>query len=101
LYQLTFPTPQGTFIVELENKDLTPRLKNGKLELRDADGNVKYTLSPIEQSKKLPPGEYRIRVVGADGLTVDVPEFVIKSGGERTVRNARHQRCASTVLVAG
>jgi serine/threonine protein kinase/WD40 repeat protein len=85
LYKLTYSTSQGTFIVQIDDKDVEARFKNGKLELRGPDGQVKYTLSPSERNKKLPIGEYKIRVVGADGLTVDIDKFTMEKNGEVTV----------------
>jgi len=85
VYQIIFSTPHGTFIVKIDSKDVEARFMNGKLELLGADGKLKYTLTSSEANKTLPAGPYKIRVVGADGLTVDVPEFVMKKGDNITV----------------
>jgi hypothetical protein len=86
VYQIAFQTPDGTLIVQIDDEKVEARFKNGRLQLLDDDGEVKYTLAPSERNKALPPGQYRIAVRGADGLTVDVDQFVLRKNGKRTVR---------------
>src|SRR5262249_37623370 len=50
------------------------------------DGKLQYTLRPGELSKSLPTGEYKIKLVGADGLVVDVSEFTVKKDDKVHVR---------------
>ena len=85
-YQFVFKTPNGTFVVQVDDKDVETRFKNGELQICDTDGKVKYTLKADERSKDAPPGEYRMRVVGADGLTVRTDVFTLKKGETTTVR---------------
>ncbi len=86
LYKFVFETPQGSLVVEIDDPEVEARFKNGELKLYDNAGKMLYTLKPQERDKKLPPGEYRIKVTGADGLKVDVPEFLIEKNGKATVR---------------
>ncbi len=79
-------TPIGTFVVQIDDKEVESRFKNGELRILDKDGKLKYTLKPAERSKDMLPGTYRIHVVGADGLTVDVDEFTMRRGDNVTVR---------------
>jgi hypothetical protein len=34
-------------------------------------------LQPSERNKQLAAGDYKVRVEGADGLTLDTPEFTL------------------------
>src|SRR5262249_25553027 len=47
---------------------------------------VKYTLSPSERNKTLPPGKYLVHVEGADGLKSHTDEFTLSKRGKETVR---------------
>jgi serine/threonine protein kinase/Leucine-rich repeat (LRR) protein len=78
-YKLFFETANGTLIVEVD-KDADVRFRDGKLEIHDEAGTLLYTLEPDEANKTLPPGKYTIHVVGAEGLTVNTPEFRLKKG---------------------
>ena len=85
VYRFAFQTADGTLLVEVdENADV--RFKKGKLELRDPEGKLLYELSLSDKNKKLPPGDYLIDVVGADGLMVSVKKFTLKKNGEESVR---------------
>lgn len=85
LFQFTFKTESGTLIVQVD-QDADVRFKAGKLEIREpGSGKLLYTLSPSEKNKKLPPGEYLIDIVGADGLTLNSNEFKLDNNGERSV----------------
>src|SRR5262249_31762974 len=86
IYQLTYQTPYGTLIVEIDDKNVEARFKNGELKLYDAKGELKYTLKPSEKNKDLPPGEYRIEVAGADGLKLDTDKFEMRKYDKVTVR---------------
>ena len=86
LYEFVIKTPNGTMLVQIDDKEVEARFKNGELQILDTDGKVKHTLKPGERTKDMPPGTYRIHVVGADGLTVDVEEFTLKNGDKCTVR---------------
>ena len=85
-YQLVYATPQGTFLVQVQSKEVEARFKDGALQLLGPDGQVKYTLKPSERNKRLPAGPYKIQVTGADGLTVDVEEFTMKEGDQIAVQ---------------
>lgn len=84
-YKLVFETKDGTLIVEVADADTEARFKNGELHLYAGD-QLRYTIKPSEQNKKLPPGEYKVRVSDPNGLEVDTPEFTLKKGGQVTVR---------------
>jgi uncharacterized membrane protein/tRNA A-37 threonylcarbamoyl transferase component Bud32 len=83
---LRVETANGTLIVEINDAETEARIKNGKLILTGPDEKVLYTLSPGERDKKIDAGPYKIRVEGADGLTLDTSEFTLKKGGKVTVR---------------
>jgi serine/threonine protein kinase len=86
IYQLTYQTPHGTLVVEIDDKNVEARFKSGELKLYDAKGELKYTLKPSEKNKDLPPGEYRIEVAGADGLKLDTDKFEMRKDDKVTVR---------------
>jgi hypothetical protein len=86
VYELTFKTPDGNLVVQIDDKDVETRFKDGELRLYDAAGQLKYTLKPGEKDKALAPGEYRIQVTGADGLKVDTNKFEMQKNGKVTVR---------------
>ena len=46
----------------------------------DKNGTLKYTLEAEERNKTLPPGEYEMKVDGADGLKLFTREFTILKG---------------------
>ena len=83
---LRVETDNGTLVVEIDDPETEARIKDGKLVLTGPDGKVRYTLSPGERDKKIDAGPYKVRVEGADGLTLDTPEFTLKKGGKVTVR---------------
>lgn len=86
IYRFGFQTENGTLLVEVD-KDADVRFKNGKLEIRDPKtGKLLYTLAPSDKNKKLPPGDYLIDVVGADGLALSTKSFTLGKDGEKTVR---------------
>ncbi|MFO0803864.1 MAG: serine/threonine-protein kinase [Gemmataceae bacterium] len=78
-------TADGTLIVEINDESVETRIKGGKLVLLGPDGKEKYTLSIAKGDTVVRPGDYRIRVVGADRLEVDTPEFKMVHGGKVTV----------------
>ena len=79
---LRVETANGTLVVEMNDAEVEARIKNGKLILSDADGKIRYTLSPQDGHKKVRAGSYTIRVEGADGLALDTSEFTLKKGGK-------------------
>jgi uncharacterized membrane protein len=83
---LRVETENGTLVVEINDAETEARIRDGKLILTGPDDKVLYTLSPSEHDKKIDTGPYKIRVEGADGLTLDVPEFTLKKGDMVTVR---------------
>jgi serine/threonine protein kinase len=86
VYELTYKTPHGNLIVQIDDKDVEARFKNGELRLYDADGQLKYTLKPSERNESLAPGEYHIKVTGADGLTLNTEKFELRKNDKVTVR---------------
>ena len=70
----------------MEDAETEARVKNGKLILSGPDGKVRYTLSRASGTRNCAAGPYKVRVEGADGLTLDTPEFTLKKGGQVTVR---------------
>jgi serine/threonine protein kinase len=79
-------TAEGTLLVRIDDPEVEARIKSGRLILTSADGKDRYTLTPVERTKRLGAGPYKIRVEGADGLVVDTPKFEMKKGGKVTVR---------------
>ncbi|MFO0821938.1 MAG: protein kinase [Gemmataceae bacterium] len=84
-YQLLFKTPDGTLVVDVDG-DADVRFKNGELQIYDEAGKLKYTLKPSEKNKELAPGKYLVKVVGADGVKLDSPEFTMNANGKVVVR---------------
>lgn len=87
-YKLVFETSSGQLVVEVNDPDTELRFKNGELRIYDQRGELKYTLTPSERDKDLPPGDYRIKVVGADGLELYADTFKIKKGEHTAVHVA-------------
>ncbi|HKB01727.1 MAG TPA: serine/threonine-protein kinase [Gemmataceae bacterium] len=85
-YKLFFETKDGTLMVEVADNDTEARFKNGELQLLDSDGKVKYTLKPTDRSAAVAPGDYLVKVVGADGLQIETREFTMTKRGQVTVR---------------
>ncbi len=83
---LRVETANGTLIVEMNDPEAEARIKGGKLILTGPDDKVRYTISPSKRDNKIDAGPYKIRVEGADGLTLDTPEFTLKKDGKVTVR---------------
>jgi TPR repeat protein/tRNA A-37 threonylcarbamoyl transferase component Bud32 len=84
-YTLFFQTAEGTLVVEVEG-DAEVRFAQGELRLYGDDGKLKYTLKPSEKNKSLPPGSYRVKVEGADGLKLDTERFELEKRGKVVVR---------------
>jgi len=83
---LRVETADGTLVVAIDDPETEARIKNGKLILTGPDDKVRYTLAPSERNKKIDAGPYKIHVEGADGLTLDTPEFTLTKGGKVVVR---------------
>lgn len=83
---LVFSTKDGTLTVELEGKDADVRFKNGKLEIYDEKGALKYTLEPGVRQQGVAPGKYVVKVVGADGVKLETDDFTMEKGGKAVVR---------------
>jgi hypothetical protein len=75
----------GTLVVQID-PEVEARFKNGKVVLTGPDDKVRYTLSPGERDKKIEPGQYKVRLEGADGVILDTTDFTLKKGGKVTVR---------------
>ncbi len=84
-YKLAFETRDGTLHVEVDG-DADVRFKNGELQIFDADGKLKYKLAPSEKNKTLRPGKYLVKIVGADGVRLESPEFIMEKKGTASVR---------------
>jgi eukaryotic-like serine/threonine-protein kinase len=83
---LRIETADGTLVVEIGDPDVEAKFKNGKLILAGPDGKPLYTVAPSDKNTAVAPGEYKLRVEGADGLAVDTPELTIRKGAEVRVR---------------
>ena len=83
---LRLETKDGTLLVEMDDPEVEARVKGGTLTLFGPDGKVRYTLAPGERDKRIAAGPYTVRVEGADGLTLDTPEFTLKKGDKVTVK---------------
>ncbi len=83
---LVFSTKDGTLTVEIADTNADVRFKNGKLEIYDDKGALKYTLEANTKEKGgIAPGKYVVKVVGADGVKLDTDEFTMDKGGKRTL----------------
>jgi predicted Ser/Thr protein kinase len=83
---LVFSTKDGTLTVDVAG-DADVRFKNGKLEIYDEKGALKYTLEPgVRQQGGIAPGKYTVKVTGADGVKLDTDEFTMEKGGKPVVR---------------
>lgn len=81
---LTLQTPDGTLVVEFDDSaDL--RIREGKLEILDEKGELRYTLQANSQ-QQLAAGKYLVKVIGVDGLSVDTPQFEMTKGKTVTLR---------------
>ena len=78
-------TPDGTLVVEVDN-DAEVRFKNGSIQLFDTEGVLKYTLTASDKNKSLPPGQYLVKVTGADGVKLETDQFEMTKNGKATVR---------------
>jgi serine/threonine protein kinase len=82
---LIFQTPNGTLVVEFDDSaDI--RVKDGRFNIHDENGTLRYTLNPEQNVKKLAAGKYQVRVTGADGLQVNTDSFEMKRGEKVIVR---------------
>ncbi len=84
-YQLVFTSKDGTLVVDVDGA-ADVRFKDGRVELYDEAGAFQYAVEPGARSKDVSPGKYVVKVVGADGLTLDTDRFEMRKGGKVTVR---------------
>src|SRR5262249_32321380 len=100
-YKLVFETQDGTLELVIADKETEARFKNGEL-LPYVGDQLKYPVKPNEQNRKLPPGDYKVRVSDPNGLDVDTREFTLKKGDQVTVRvTARPPVLAKAAAKAG
>jgi Leucine-rich repeat (LRR) protein len=92
-YQLIFKTESGTLIVHVEG-DADIRFKNGKLQIYDESGKLKYELEPAERNKRLPAGKYTVKVTGVDGLKLDTDKFEMTRSGSNVTVSMEQQSVA-------
>lgn len=102
---LVFQTRDGVLVVEFdEQTDL--RFREGKLQVHDESGTLRYTIGPDLEQARIAPGNYRVSVVGADGMQLSTDRFemtrgdrvilrvtsrepgVLLTGGEEVTRNS-------------
>jgi serine/threonine protein kinase len=76
---LLFKTPQGTLLVEFDDS-IDIRVKDGKLNVYDELGALRYSLAPSEGPQKIAAGKYQVKVTGADGLSLNTDSFEMKRG---------------------
>jgi hypothetical protein len=81
-YFLIFKTKDGLLVVEVDGA-ADVRFKQGKLQIYDEAGKLKYELEPSERNKTLPTGTYQIRVSGSDGLKLDTDKFEMTRAGAK------------------
>jgi hypothetical protein len=86
LYKFAFDQPEGSLVVTIEDPEVEARFQHAELRIHDQDGQLLHTFGPGDRKKDLPAGRYLLRVAGADGLKVDVPEFTLIAGTQHTVR---------------
>ena len=92
---LTLKNENGTLIVHYEG-DADVRIKNGAIQIFDANNRMLYALTPSERNRSLPPGKYRVQVKGADGVQLETEEFEMQKSGEFTIRATASPREDST-----
>jgi eukaryotic-like serine/threonine-protein kinase len=90
IIQLFAETTYGTLVVEID-PDAVDHMHDGRLILSGSDGQARYTLPANVHSQKVEAGSWKIRMEGADGLVVDVPEVTIREGGQATIHIRRHR----------
>lgn len=84
---LVLRTPNGTLVVEFDDSaDI--RVREGRLQIHDERGELRYTLSPGTKRQPMAAGVYQVHVLGADGLAVDTERFELKRGETVVVRVA-------------
>ncbi len=88
----------GTLIVETDGSTVEAKAKDARLVLTDPDGKERYALSPIRGNHSLDPGQYKIRVEGADEIKLNATELKLKKGGRVTVRIALAKETPSPAL---
>jgi TPR repeat protein/serine/threonine protein kinase len=84
-YVLGHPTSDGSLVVEVDG-DAEALFAAGELHVQAVGGRPKYVLKPGEKKRSLPPGRYRVRIDGADGLRLEPEEFDVPQKGEVAVR---------------
>jgi hypothetical protein len=82
---LIFQDRNGTLEIVYEGEaDL--RLHDGGIQIFDSNNQLKYTLSPSERNRSLPPGSYRVKVIGTDGVKLETESFEMAQAGVFTLR---------------
>ncbi len=84
-YQLVFKSKDGTLVVDVDGA-ADVRFKAGRVELYNEAGAFQYAVEPGVRAKDVPPGKYLVKVVGADGLTLDTDRFEMTNNGKVRVR---------------
>lgn len=81
-------TPHGTLVVDVKGEDFVAHLRDQKLTLINQKTleEMTITLDREEQTKPLPPGEYKFALQTSGGLKTDVREFTVTSGRNSRVR---------------
>ncbi len=84
----SFKTDKGTFLVELKGDDVEALATGKTLIIRDKKSKREYklTIAEAEKGKKLPPGDYVLRLTDGTGLVVETKEFTLKRGEKVNVR---------------
>lgn len=82
---LTFQNKDGSLEIVYEG-DADLRLHDGGIQIFDSKNQLKYTLSPSEKNHSLPPGSYRVKVVGADGVKLETESFEMAQAGVFTLK---------------
>jgi hypothetical protein len=76
---------RGTVIVEPADPAAEVRLGVARIHLADDDGRM-YTLEPGERSRSVPPGVYRVMIVGGERLDPDPARVEVRRGERSAVR---------------
>ncbi len=97
---IIFQGKHGVLIVEFAD-ETDVRFRDGKLQVFDDQGKLQYTITPDENRQNLPPGNYHVTVVGADGVQLSTDKFEIVKGDKIVLRVTSRKPESDTIAVIG
>ncbi len=84
-FVLLFKTANGTLQVEVSD-DAKVLFEKGEVHVLDDSGKLAYRLTAHTNSQSVKPGEYKVQVVGVDGLQLSTEAFEIKRNNTTSLR---------------